>query len=182
MATQLPDSVRHLCTLTGHEGTIGRIGWSPDGRLLATPSTDGTVRIWNAHSGVCERIIRGHHSGVLAAAFDPDGRILATGGGDGTKLWNVDNGELRTTLDFGFCNAVAFSPHKRILATGNERSDVTLWELSTRTRAVQDRLTGHDDYVLGVAFDTGGLRARDGERRPHSHVVGDPGRTATPQA
>jgi len=47
MVTQLPDGVRQLRTLTGHDGTIGRIGWSPDGRLLATPSTDGTVRIWN---------------------------------------------------------------------------------------------------------------------------------------
>ncbi len=71
MVTQLPDGVRLLRTLTGHGGTIGRIGWSPDGRLLATPSRDGTIRIWDTDSGVCVRAILGRGA-MLAAAFDPD--------------------------------------------------------------------------------------------------------------
>jgi small GTP-binding protein len=158
MVTQPPDGVRLLHTLTDHDGTIGRIGWSPDGRLLATPSRDGTVRIWDADSGVCVRTLRTGRHADLAAAFDSDGRILATGGYDGTKLWNVDTGELLTTLDIGVCNAVAFSPHNRILATANGPFAVKLWELPSG--AVLQRLTGQGDYVLGVAFDAeGGMLA-----------------------
>jgi WD40 repeat protein len=99
MATQLPDGVRQLRTLTGHDGTIGRIGWSPDGRLLATPSKDGTVRIWDTDSGACLRIVRSQSESLYAAAFDPDGRILAIGGRGGTSLWDVDSGKLRHRLD-----------------------------------------------------------------------------------
>ncbi len=159
MVTQLPDGVRLLRTLTGHDGTIGRIGWSPDGHLLVTPSKGGTVRIWDADSGLCLRTLCGHHRGVMAAAFDPDGRTLATGGGDGTtKLWDVASGELRTTLNSGICFAVAFSPRNHILATANDSFEVTLWELSTG--AVLHRISGHDMFVFGVAFDAeGGMLA-----------------------
>lgn len=42
----LPPGVKLLRTLRGHTDTIGRIAWSPDGRLLASPSADGTIRLW----------------------------------------------------------------------------------------------------------------------------------------
>ncbi|HEV7451278.1 MAG TPA: hypothetical protein VGO16_07800 [Pseudonocardiaceae bacterium] len=154
MATQLPDGVQLLRTLTGHGGTIGRIGWSPDGRLLATPSADGTIRIWDAASGECVRVIRGRHVDVFAAAFDPDGRILATGGDDGTELWDVESWELRTTLESGVCNAVAFSPRDRILATAKDSPEVTLWESSTS--AIVGWFSGHDGPVFDIAFDAEG--------------------------
>ena len=35
-------------TLRGHTRTINRLAWSPDGKQLASPATDGTVIVWNA--------------------------------------------------------------------------------------------------------------------------------------
>jgi WD40 repeat protein len=124
MVAQLPDGVRLLRTLmTGHEGPIGRIAWSPDGRLLATPSLDRTTRIWDSESGACLHTICGHHDAV-AVAFDPDGGVLATVG-DYTKLWNVDSGALHTALDIVGCTGAVFSPDNRILVTAGDY--VTLW-------------------------------------------------------
>jgi hypothetical protein len=168
MVNQFADGVRLLRELTGHGSPIGRIGWSPDGRLLATPSSDRTICIRDADSGACLRTIRGHRGTVLAAAFDPDGRILATGGDDGTKLWNVDSGKLRTTLDTGSGRAAAFSPDNRILATAGD--EVTLWELSTGTLPHQltghntlNQITGYDHSAISVAFDAeGGMLATGG--------------------
>jgi small GTP-binding protein len=156
MASHLPGGVRLLRTLTGQDGMIGRICWSPDGRLLATPSENGTVRVWDTDSGACLRIICQDES-MFAAAFHPDGHILATGGSRGTSLWDVDSEKLRNRLTSDYCHAVAFSPHSRIVASGNRLGTVTLWELSTGSALC--RITGHSRHnsmVLSMAFDGDG--------------------------
>ncbi len=49
--TPLPGfTLRH--TLRGRTGQIGRIAWSPDGRMLASPLRDGAIQLWDAASGV----------------------------------------------------------------------------------------------------------------------------------
>lgn len=49
----LPPGVKLVHTLRGHTYHIGRIAWSPDGRLLASSSADHTIRLWNAETDEC---------------------------------------------------------------------------------------------------------------------------------
>ena len=52
--------LRH--TLRGHKDWIGRIAWSPDGRTLASGSSDNTIRLWDAEIGKLLRtLIRRPH-------------------------------------------------------------------------------------------------------------------------
>ena len=53
---KLPPGVKLVRTLRGHTEFIGRIAWSPDGRILASPSGDGTIRLWDTETGECLRI------------------------------------------------------------------------------------------------------------------------------
>jgi WD40 repeat protein len=50
--------------LPGHEGTISRIAWSPDGRVLASGSNDHTIRLWDMETapGTSCRVLAGHTS------------------------------------------------------------------------------------------------------------------------
>jgi WD40 repeat protein len=83
-----PAPVHLVRTLSGHIGVCG-VAFSPDGRLLATASADGTARLWDPATGQHQRTLTGHTNAVLGVAFSPDGRLLATAGDDGTmRLWD----------------------------------------------------------------------------------------------
>jgi WD domain, G-beta repeat/SEFIR domain len=72
----LPPGVKLVRTLRGHTGWIGRIAWSPDGKILASPSADGTIRLWDPEKGQQLRVLEGHEVAVFCAAFDARSRYV----------------------------------------------------------------------------------------------------------
>jgi WD40 repeat protein len=76
-------------TLSGHVARLRGVVFSPDGRLLATGSTDATAKVWDPATGDCLRTLAGHAEPVYGVAFSADGRLLATSSIDKTvKVWN----------------------------------------------------------------------------------------------
>ena len=72
--------------------------FSPDDRLLATASFDGTVRIWDVERTSLLTTISGHSGFVEHLEFSPVDNSLLTASHDGTaRLWDTD-GVLTTTL------------------------------------------------------------------------------------
>ena len=52
------------------------VAWSPDGKYLASGSTDRTVRLWDVASGGLTRTLEGHSASVLSVSWSPDGRSI----------------------------------------------------------------------------------------------------------
>jgi WD40 repeat protein len=80
--------------LTGHTNEMNGVAFAPDGRTLATTSTDQTVRLWDLSNRDQPRPLgaplTGHTNTVWGVAFAPDGRTLATGSDDRTaRLWDL---------------------------------------------------------------------------------------------
>src|SRR4051794_12913864 len=76
--------------LRGHTDGIMSLGFSPDGKVLASASHDNTVRTWNPDTGKSIHTYEGHTAAAYGVSFSPDGKWLATCSTDKTiKVWDV---------------------------------------------------------------------------------------------
>ncbi|MFF3109142.1 helix-turn-helix domain-containing protein [Kitasatospora sp. NPDC057904] len=115
--------------LVGHTGPVNGCAISPDAKLLATASSDGTVRLWSLPDRRPSGTLVGHSGPVRGVAFSPDGRVLASAGSDGVRLWDVAGRRSPVVLGGhdGPVRAVAFSADGREVVSGGADGAVRVW-------------------------------------------------------
>jgi WD40 repeat protein len=77
-----------------HKDIVTAVAVFPDGRRMATSSTDQTIRLWDLKDGVVLKEMEGHGNWVRAVAVSRDGQLIASGDNDGKLIvWHGDTGE-----------------------------------------------------------------------------------------
>jgi WD40 repeat protein/predicted negative regulator of RcsB-dependent stress response len=153
-----PAKLTLLRTLNGHKDIVQSIAISPDGKILASGSNDGTTKLWELPSGrellsLTNRNPYALSLAFLSVAFSPDGKILASGSLDHTiKLWELPSGRELFSLT-GHTNSVysvAFSPDGKTLASGSYDGTTKLWELLSGHELLS--LTDQNPFARSAAF------------------------------
>jgi len=62
----------------GHTSAVNEVLMGSDGDMVVTLSKDSTARVWNAETGVCRHVLRGHSDAVCGGRLSDGGRVLAT--------------------------------------------------------------------------------------------------------
>mmetsp|Transcript_6250 Transcript_6250/g.22223 ORF Transcript_6250/g.22223 Transcript_6250/m.22223 type:complete len:926 (-) Transcript_6250:29-2806(-) len=79
-----------LDVLSGHEGPVSSLAFSPTTPFLASGSWDHTVKVWDVFKKATATETFTANSDVLAVAFRPDGKQLCSSARDGNiAFWNV---------------------------------------------------------------------------------------------
>jgi WD40 repeat protein len=161
-------------TLRGHYDRVSTVCFSPDGKRLASGSSDMAIKLWDAKGGQELFTLNGHTQKVQCVCFSPDGKRLASAaGGQGQdaqgkplpgelKVWDVERQQEVLSLQ-GHTEGIArvcFSPDGKRLASASWDKTVRIWDAERGTEVLT--LKGHTSGVEGVCFGPDGKRLASG--------------------
>jgi WD40 repeat protein len=127
-------AVQIAAAFTETTGTYA-VTFSPDGRLLASAHSDGSIGIWDVTSRNLVKQLNVSDKGVYDIAFSPDGRLLASGDfNNRVILWDMQTLErigrpLEAHDDWVY--SVTFSPDGSLLASGGADGRIIFWDVKT---------------------------------------------------
>ena len=142
--------------LAGHRAGVLGVAFSSTDGVLASGSSDQSVRLWALPTKAEMTALTGHTGAVRSVAVSSDGRLLVSGSADRTvRLWALPAG-IEAAPPLGHADpvtSVALSPGQALLAS-TAGAAVYLWDPATGT--AKRTLTGHCGLVYDVAFSPQG--------------------------
>ncbi|MCU1493841.1 MAG: repeat- protein-like protein [Acidimicrobiaceae bacterium] len=152
---------------TGGSNGVGGLAFSPNGAVLATGATDGTLRLWNANTlkplREPMRLAENDVNGVEVLAFGPDGHVLASGARGNIQLWNPETGRpLTPAVSAGTRHvALTYASDGSLISAGDD-GFLRVWN-GYSLKPLARPIPVHQAYVWDLALSKEGLLASAGD-------------------
>jgi WD40 repeat protein len=136
---------------------------SPDGKTIASGSTDKTVRLWDVTAAKELATLEGHTGEVESLSFSADGKWLLSASSDKTlRVWDVaaqkEAGVI--TGHLGFVLSAAMHPKNQTLVSASGDHSVRLWRWNESSGKVTGTMLspqiGHGGWVVDAIYSPDG--------------------------
>ncbi len=149
-------------SLRGHAGSVTAVTSSLDGKMFATASGDGTVKLWDAANGKEIRTLGEPGAPVWGVTFNSDATKLIATAEDGiVRVWDLAKCSAQEcpaleikASDAPIWNAV-LAPNEEWFATSGNDGNIQIWQTADGVNV--RTLEGHKGDVNSVAVSPDGL-------------------------
>jgi WD40 repeat protein len=148
-----------------HDSPVTDLAWSADGAVIATTSSDGELRLWDARSFALTRTIEGPpRADRFVVSISQDGATVVTNAAHEVRVYDGNTGSSRDVLAHeGPVLAVGVSPDAATIASGGI-DGLRIWDADgTERRHVEQR--GHEVLSLQLSADGRTLASGWGDQR-----------------
>jgi platelet-activating factor acetylhydrolase IB subunit alpha len=153
----------------GHTNAINNICFDNAGKLLASCSSDLSIKIWKFDNPMkCIKTLSGHEHLVSSVVFSPDGNLLYSCSRDKTiKIWEVQSGFSKKTLKGhdDWVRSISLNEKGDLLASCSDDESVIVWTTDKGEQRT-NFLSIHDNKIEKVMFI-------NNEQAKHSIFNGD---------
>jgi GTPase SAR1 family protein len=149
----------HIRSLKGHKAVVYQIIWSRDQRSALSCSEDGTIRLWNIHSGQCVATLK-LGSSVNCVGWFANERYVISGSDDNrVRVWDISSERCQGVLK-GHTDriwSVSSCDDRFHILSGAEDHTLRLWDAGSNE--CLHIFEGHSDLVRRVVLSKDGSTA-----------------------
>lgn len=145
-----------LHCLEGPSAAITCMNWHPSGPVLLAGSGDGSLWMWNTHTGDCMHVMNGHKDAISQCAFTPDGKYAVSASEeDGLIVWSPKDGKSinkHPSKTVGRTTCFAIHPNSQVVIVGSMDGEMKC--VQVHSQVVVKDMHGHCDCIERIEFST----------------------------